>query len=782
MKNTIKQTLAVLACLAALFACEKETTPEPVRIQSPDVQSPILRDNAYYARLRAYKQTDHSLAFGWFGSWTAIGPSEQCRLTSAPDSMDIISMWSKWNDLNEEQIADKAFVQQILGTKVVICISAKSVPDEFLEEGEITETSLVNYARAWGRDSMDKYQYDGIDIDYETAVDHTGPLNQDMSKFRRFCYELSRYIGPKSGTGRLFLLDGNINTTALASGLAMFGLTDEQFPGIAEICNYGVSQAYACSTGSNLASRTSSAQSTAGWRPEQLIFTENFESYWSAGGVSHTTTDGYSMESLLGMAYFARYNTSCGFGAYHMEYEYGHSDMPYKYMRRAIQLANPAPQGDWTKNLVTLAEAGEYAYEIAVFPSGASEPFLFSLSGSLTGVPSTAADIPLMVDNSLVEAYNQANYTEYKAVDPALVRFSAPMHFAAGEQQAEAPVVLTLSDASSFGKDEYLVPVRFDFSNTPGYSANTVMEICYFKLKTFDAINTLTLPGDGAVTSVTASYTSDGTLVAEPVCSLQAQLAYRAAADVDFTVTFDPSLVEAYNSAHGTSYPAMARSAVSVPSQLSVQAGADASDAVEIRAVDPESLTSSGELIALRVDLGGNVDYGKADNATLILYYLFRKEVNNIAQNATSIDGTPIEDMTGWTYSGPSVDSSTMFNGDTTDWGWYAFYNTNTTVTVDMTKSYRIAGFRIAPFYGGAYGYMYKVYDVQTSIDGSVWIPQSTESAVSLAAPDENNWQYVRFFAPVECRYVRLTYKGTYGVDMTSYYVGSDEFGAVEAN
>ncbi len=56
-----------------------------------------------------------------------------------------------------------------------------------------------------------------------------------------------------------------------------------------------------------------------------------------------------------------------------MEYEYGHSDMPYKYMRQAIQYANPAPHGDYSKNLVTLNEAGEYAFEIPVFPSGMSE-------------------------------------------------------------------------------------------------------------------------------------------------------------------------------------------------------------------------------------------------------------------------------------------------------------------------------------------------------------------------------------------------------------------------
>ena len=77
MKNSIKHFLLPLVCGIAFFSCEKQTTPEPVQIQRPELQSPIVRDDVYYARLRAYKKTDHKLAFGWFGSWTAIGASEQ---------------------------------------------------------------------------------------------------------------------------------------------------------------------------------------------------------------------------------------------------------------------------------------------------------------------------------------------------------------------------------------------------------------------------------------------------------------------------------------------------------------------------------------------------------------------------------------------------------------------------------------------------------------------------------------------------------------------------------
>lgn len=53
---------------------------------------------AYYAELRAYKETARNygrpVAFGWFSNWAPSGVIRKGYLTSVPDSMDIISMWS----------------------------------------------------------------------------------------------------------------------------------------------------------------------------------------------------------------------------------------------------------------------------------------------------------------------------------------------------------------------------------------------------------------------------------------------------------------------------------------------------------------------------------------------------------------------------------------------------------------------------------------------------------------------------------------------------------------
>ena len=773
MKKSIKQILLPLVCGIAFFSCEKQTTPEPVQIQRPELLSPIVRDDAYYARLRAYKKTDHKLAFGWFGSWTAIGASEQSRLRSAPDSMDIISMWSQWHSLTQEQIEDKAFVQQVLGTKVVFCISAKDVPAEFKVDGQITDESLAAYAKAWGKDSIDKYQYDGIDIDFETAGDHLGPLNTTPGKFKKFCEELSQYIGPKSGTGRLFLIDGNIDALDM---------------GIAELCDYGVSQAYGCTHAtmgySSLTSRTASAE-RKGWRADQLIFTENFESMWKSGGMLHTTLSGEKMMSLLGMADFAVNGTSCGFGAYHMEYEYGHADMPYKFMRQAIQYANPAPHGDYSKNLLTLNEAGEYDFEIPIFPSGSTEGLQFTVSGSLTGIPTAEVEIPLIVDNTLVASYNNYYYTEYQTLDPALITFSGPFHFVAGERDSETPVVVSITDMTALGDEEYLVPVRVDFSKHPDYSVNTDKEVCYLKLKKKPQICTLSLPGMEQVTEITVMEGEDGSVIEKKGYTLQLQASIGVPVDTKFTVVADRALVERYNEQHGTQYTPMAANDVTLPDALSLPKNTRSTIPVEIKAADYDRLTTDGSMVALKVELGGNADFNTAGDAALVKYVVFKKKVGNIEENATRVPGTVISNMTGWTYEAPGAQgliSSQMFDGETgvSQMGWY-ISSGSVTATVDMVSVHRLAGFRIRPIYGlGSYYKALRLYDIETSEDGSRWVAQSGGDFISLALSGDD-WQYVKFIRPVSCRYVRMTYRCD-AASATGGFAGCNEFNAIASS
>ena len=770
MKNSIKHFLLPLVCGIAFISCEKQTTPEPVQIQRPELQSPIVRDDVYYARLRAYKKTDHKLAFGWFGSWTAINPSEQSRLRSAPDSMDIISIWSQWHSLSREQIEDKAFVQQVLGTKVVFCISAKDVPEEFKVDGQITDESLKDYARAWGKDSIDKYQYDGIDIDFETAADHLGPLNTTPGLFKKFCEELSQYIGPKSGTGRLFLIDGNI---------------DALDQGIAELCNYGVSQAYGCSSATmgytSLTSRTASAE-RVGWKADQLIFTENFESMWKSGGILHTTLSGKQMMSLQGMADFAVNGTSCGFGAYHMEYEYGHSDMPYKYMRQAIQWANPAPVGDYTKNLLSIVEAGQADFDALYYPSGVSQveglKFEKEFSATLADAAASAVEIPLVVDNDRVAAYNDYYFTEYRTIDPSLVKFSGSFTFAKGTQATTTPVGVTIDDFSSLSDGEYMIALRADFSAAKAYSANTDKEYFFLKITKKTIRNKVSFENSGSPIEIKAVVNEESALIEALSQEISARLQYAAREDVTMKVKVDLSLVDAYNQTNGTNYAKVPAENVTLDGELTFTAGETRSAATEIVLAEGVKLPAGQSMIALRFVLGESQGDYETVAGTDAIYIILTPTVvsagNNIWPEATSVEGTPIVDMADWKgWVGEEDCSSDMFNGRLDDMASDWAGNT-ATIKVDMNKSYTLAGFRLTPLVGDNDYACLHVCDVQTSMDGDHWENQS-EGDVKLASPVEK-WQYVQFIRPVKCRFIRVTCVS--GADLA----GCGEFNAIEAN
>lgn len=741
MKRELIHILTVMAGAAMLFACEKQTTPDPVRIQYPDKQSPILRDDAYYARLRAYKQTDHKLAFGWYGSWTGIGASEQSRLRSAPDSMDIISIWSQWHSLSPEQLEDKAYVQQIKGTKVVFCISAKDMPEEFKVDGQITEEGIVAYAKAWGKDSMDKYQYDGMDIDFETAVDHQGPMNKNPENFKRFAEELSKYIGPKSGTGRLFLIDGNIDSDWLPAN-------------IGELCDYAVSQAYNCTGASNLRSRTQNAAGR-GWRPEQIIFTENFESLWQSGGASYSY-NGETIPSLLGMAYFALEETAAGFGSYHMEYEYGNASMPYKYIRQAIQIANPAPQGDYTKNLLTLDQAGETTVELTPFPSGATEAVAIPLSGTLSAVAASEMTFPLVLDPTLVEPYNAYNYTEYEAIDPASVTFTAPFRFAAGEQHSsvETPVQMIITGQGLEPGKEYLAAVRADYSGVEGVAPNTAREVFYVRvsLKSEPTANTVTISGNRIETLEIVSLI-DGTLIETGTCELGFKLQYGVPQDVSFALEVDPALVEAYNRDNGTSYRTLAADQMTLPEAITLKQGEKTVPTMTLGVKDPAALESGDYMIAYRINLGNSEDYWLYDEKVLTRYIIVSKSQTNVQERVDTVDGTVIEDRSGWTFTANDKDyTAAMFDGQLTG-GWTAFTEETPEikVEVDMATVHTIVGWRM-----GFIDYSFKnLRDIEVSLDGQKWEAQAS-GTVELALTD-GNWRYLQLRSPVECRYIRMT-------------------------
>lgn len=339
MKNIFKMLLVPVAAFV-FVACDTD-----MEIKNPANLTDPARTPEYYEALRAYKKTDHPVAFGWFGNWVGAGASLENSLRGLPDSVDFVSIWGNWRNLTPERKADLEYVQSVKGTRALMCFIVQNVGDQLTPEGEDASTfwgegdeAIVKYANAIC-DTIDKYGYDGFDYDYEPHYGHSGNISGNASAEKVFIETLGRRIGPKSGTEKMLVIDGEPQSINSELG---------------EYFNYFIVQAYACYSYDDLDGRISDTiENFAGvLEPEDVakkyIVTENFENYALAGGVSFTDRNGNKMQSLEGMARWmpivnGKTVQKGGIGTYHMEYEYMAGKQPsYPALRKGIQIMNPA--------------------------------------------------------------------------------------------------------------------------------------------------------------------------------------------------------------------------------------------------------------------------------------------------------------------------------------------------------------------------------------------------------------------------------------------------------
>lgn len=338
-QNIIMNVTNIFHGIASLALAAAALTSCNTSIEALDIIKPEEKSEQYYADLRAYKQrTDHEVFFGWFGGWNTKSPNMIGSLKSVPDSVDIISIWSGTYDRE-----DIEYVQRVKGTRVTFTIFAHKIPAQFLEgenHDQVTREAIERYAVSLV-DTMKAYGYQGIDLDYEPGYQDpaggpfTGPLVGPLNVYPNyrdnmeiFVKKLGEFIGPKSGTSNLLIIDG---------------VPFDVKPELAEYFNYGVVQAYNSPSYADLQRRFNDA-AARGWKPEQYIFAETFEGGKAAtGGVTHQLQDGMQVPSLLGMALFLpeyqgkKATRKGGCGTYHMENDY--DNWPnYKFTRRAIEI------------------------------------------------------------------------------------------------------------------------------------------------------------------------------------------------------------------------------------------------------------------------------------------------------------------------------------------------------------------------------------------------------------------------------------------------------------
>lgn len=356
---TLLYFLLLLLLPGTMFwSCSDWTEPEAKEFNEPV-------PDEYYEALRAYKKSEHQIAFGWFGGWSGEGAYLKSSLIGIPDSVDIVSIWGNWSNLTEMQKADLKFCQEKKGTRFTLCfiitdIGTQITPDyvtENVEENKKEEAikkfwgwdvskeeAIRKYARAIV-DTINKYNYDGFDIDYEPHYGNPGDIVSYSDNMIAFVDELGKYLGPKSGSGKLLMIDGEPQSLPKELGpyFDYFIVQSYECPGDYDLNNRllykGPFQAPNALV-KNFKDVMSEKEIT-----NKLVVTENFEAVDVAmnGGYDYTDVKGNKMKSLEGMARWQPENgfMKGGVGTYHMEAEYG-TNPEYKNLRRAIQIMNPA--------------------------------------------------------------------------------------------------------------------------------------------------------------------------------------------------------------------------------------------------------------------------------------------------------------------------------------------------------------------------------------------------------------------------------------------------------
>lgn len=321
--------ILVMVWCNAFMSCEKQNEYLPM-----EVKPALQRSEEYFANLRAYKKSDHPIYFGWFGSSGSPGdPKYPTMIEQIPDSVDVVSLWGGYPKLGSYGFEALQRVRSQKGTKFLNVMFGSGVEylmkknDSALFVNDVMK-AIDNVAKAIA-DTVDKYQLDGFDLDYEPAFgdrsifgDSGGNATNDPHTQRLF-KALSQYMGPLSGSGKLLIIDGQCDI------------------GIYPYIDYFMQQAYGASNASNLQGRITTYGGSA-FPVNKFVPCEDFEKYASTGGATFTDPIRGTLPSMLGFAYWnPTQGAKGGCGSYHAEYDYA-NDPDYKYVRQAIQIMNPA--------------------------------------------------------------------------------------------------------------------------------------------------------------------------------------------------------------------------------------------------------------------------------------------------------------------------------------------------------------------------------------------------------------------------------------------------------
>lgn len=224
---------ALIVLLALGSSCKKD---QLATIGQKKAIAHVSTEKDYLSQLKTYKASKHELMAGYFRTWRdkATSTGNATTMKDLPDSLDIADVFPDytppgnpfWDSLRLSYIP----YLHARGTKVV---TAGTGLGSFDSKYANNASGYAAYAKDLA-DTITYYNMDGVDFDIEHI-----PTGAELTKLKGIFTAVSKYFGPKSGTGKLLIYDTNQDANS------------DFFRAIAPLIDYVFLQAYGRST-SNL--------------------------------------------------------------------------------------------------------------------------------------------------------------------------------------------------------------------------------------------------------------------------------------------------------------------------------------------------------------------------------------------------------------------------------------------------------------------------------------------------------------------------------------------------
>lgn len=246
----------------------------------------------------------------------------------------------------------------------------------------------------------------------------------------------------------------------------------------------------------------------------------------------------------------------------------------------------------------------------------------------------------------------------------------------------------------------------------------------------------------------------------------------KASGDIVVNFEVDNDLIAAFNEEHGTNYAALpAEALIMEKAYVTIPQGEMMSiDSLCLSLSDDADVLASlsnesGYLIAVKmasVNGGGGTP---STNMCPIHYFEIGITYDNVFHGATADDikGTLVADQSGWTgtsnsdpdWYGDEPDMSVAFDGNYGNYCNLSKESGDLVFTVDMGKTYTFDGIYMS------YGYNSSWWQYEYSTIGTGYTIEKSDDGTNFSGigvtEQGDNGKVIVFYAPVTCRYLRVT-------------------------